>query len=290
MRKQAFIAAVLAVSVTAALAAQPRAVFEVTSVRLNTSGETRASMQFTPAGDFTAVNQPVRVLLNIAYQIPLFRVEGMPDWFTTERYDVSAKAPDGLSTQPLAEVRGQLLRSLLELRFGLKARLVTKDVGAMIVTVARDGGRLGPRFRPSQVDCDVAIAAARGRGAAPGAPREPVCALGGASGGRPDQGYAATICGRAVTMAQIAQGLSGVYQRPVIDQTGLQGRYDFDLLFTPDSPGGPGIAFGASCGTPPGDRPSLSTAIQEQLGLRIRFGRAPMEVLVIDDAQRPTPN
>ena len=292
MPKRAPIAAVLALCCSAIAAAQPQAAFEVTSVRLNTSGETRASMQFTPAGDFTAVNQPVRVLLNIGYQIPLFRVEGMPDWFTTERYDVTAKAPAGLSMQPFAEVRGQLLRSLLELRFGLKARVVTKEVEAMILTVARADGRLGPRFRVSQVDCEVAIAAARGRGATPvpGAPREPVCALGGASGGRPDQGYAATICGRAVTMAQIAQGLSGVYQRPVVDRTGLQERFDFELLFTPDTPGGPGIAFGANCGTPPGDRPSLSTAIQEQLGLRIRADSAPAEVLVIDGAQRPTPN
>jgi len=65
-------------------------------------------MQFTPSGDFTAVNQPVRVLLNFAFQLPLFRVEGMPDWFTTERFDVRAKAPAGLSIEPLAEVRGQL--------------------------------------------------------------------------------------------------------------------------------------------------------------------------------------
>jgi uncharacterized protein (TIGR03435 family) len=52
-------------------------------------------MRFTPGGDFAAVNQPLRVLVNIAYQIPLFRVEGMPDWFTSERFDVTAKAPAG---------------------------------------------------------------------------------------------------------------------------------------------------------------------------------------------------
>ena len=60
------------------LSPQVRPSFEVTSVRANTSGDTRASMQFTPSGDFTAVNQPVRVLLNFAFQLPLFRVEGMP--------------------------------------------------------------------------------------------------------------------------------------------------------------------------------------------------------------------
>lgn len=275
-------AATLLTLTAVSVSGQTRIAFEVTSVRVNTSGERRASMQFSPGGDFTAVNQPVRVLLNIAYQIPLFRVEGMPDWFTTERFDVSAKAPAGLSMEPFGAVRGQLLRSLLEDRFNLKAHLVTKEVPAMILTRARDDGRLGPRLHKSPVDCELAVAAARGRGAGPAAPREPVCALGGASG--------SPICGRAVTMAQITQGLSGVYQRPVVDMTGLEGRFDFDLSFTPDNPGGPGVAFGATCGPQTGDRPALSTAMQEQLGLSIRSGRAPAEVLVIDSADRPTPN
>ena len=107
-------------------------------------------------------------------------------------------------------------------------------------------------------------------------------ALGGASFG--------TVCGRGVTMAQIAQGFSGVYQRPVVDKTGLEGQYDFDLAFTPDVKGGPGVAFGAACQAPAGDRPALSTAMQEQLGIRVEAGRAPVEVLVIDGAEKPTAN
>src|SRR5687768_7930017 len=283
MLKERVAAAMLITAPVVSLGAQGRTAFEVTSVRANTSGQRQASMQWTPAGDFTAVNQPVRVLLTFAYQIPLFRVEGMPDWFTTERFEVVAKAPAGLSVEPLAVVRGQLLRSLLEDRFTLKARLVTKAMPAMILSMARDDGRLGPQFRRSNVDCETAIAAARGRGAgAPAVPREPVCALGGASFG--------VMCGRAVTMAQFTQGLSGVYQRPVVDMTGLEGRFDFNLLFTPDTPGGPGVAFGNSCGAPTGDRPALSTAMQEQLGIRIRAGEAPVEVLVIESAERPTEN
>jgi uncharacterized protein (TIGR03435 family) len=282
MQRRRPAAATLIILSAVYLAAQVRFSFEVTSVRANTSGDRRASMQFSPGGDFTAVNQPVRVLLNIAYQIPLFRVEGMPDWFTTERFDVTAKAPAGLSMEPFAEVRSQLLRSLLEDRFKLKARLVTKEMPAMVITLARDDGRLGPQFRKSAVDCGAAIAAARGRGAGPVGPREPVCALGGGSGG--------PICGRAVTMAQITLGLSGVYQRPVVDMTGLDGRFDFDLSFTPDNPGGPGVAFGSTCAAQRGDRPAFSTALQEQLGLRIRAGRAPVEVLVIDSVERPAEN
>src|SRR5688572_15162481 len=272
MLKRQLRVATLLTACVVSLGAQARTAFEVTSVRPNTSGPQGASMRWTPAGDFTAVNQPVRVLLNFAYLIPLFQVEGMPDWFTTERFDVSAKAPAGLVAEPFVEVRSQLLRSLLEDRFKLKARLVTKERPAMILTLAREDGRLGPRFRRSNVDCETAIAAARGRGtpvasaapvapAALPAPREPVCALGGGSGGgRTGQ---ATICGRAVTMAQLTQGLSGVYQRPVIDMTGLEGRFDFDLLFTPENLGGPFVAFGNRCLVAGGDPPSLSKAMQE---------------------------
>ncbi len=265
------------------LVAQVQPAFEVTSVRANTSGERRASMGFTPGGDFNAFNQPVRVLLNIAYQIPLFRVEGMPDWFTSERFDVSAKAPAGLKMEPFAEVRGKLLRGLLEDRFKLKARLTNKEMPAMIVSLARSDGRLGPQLRASSVDCEavLAAAAAAGRGAGP-PPADRQCVLGGSSGGQ--------ICGRAATMAQFVQGLSGVYQRPVMDQTGLTGRYDFDLVFTPDNPRGPGVAFGNPCTPGPGDRPAFSTAMQEQLGLRIEAGRAQVEVLVIDSVERPSDN
>jgi uncharacterized protein (TIGR03435 family) len=91
-------------------------------------------------------------------------------------------------------------------------------------------------------------------------------------------------------MAQIADGLGGVYQRAVVDGTRLEGRFDFDLSFTPDTPGGPGIAFGAICPASTGDRPALSTALQEQLGLRIRQGRAAVDILIVDSAERPAEN
>jgi uncharacterized protein (TIGR03435 family) len=263
------------------ITAQPRTAFEVTSVHLNTSGERRASFRMQPNGDFMAVNQPVRVILNIAYEMPLFLMEGIPEWFNTERYDVTAKAPAGLTMD--AGARGRLLRSLLEDRFKLKARRVTKEMPVLMLGFARDDHRLGPKMRVSNIDCDAAIAAAREQtaDAAPGA-REPVCNLGGMS--------ASPICGRAVAMPRLVEGLAGVFQQPVVDETKLQERFDFDLSFTPDNARGPGIAFGAICPQQSDDRPALMTALQEQLGLRLRQGRAPVEVLVIDSAERPTEN
>lgn len=290
MVKQLAAAVVIGACVVSA-GAQGRTAFEVTSVRANTSGQRGGSMQWTPAGDFAAVNQPVRVLLNFAYRMPLFQVEGMPDWFTSGRFDVTARAPAGLVTEPFVEVRSQLLRSLLEDRFKLKARIDIKERPAMILTLAREDGRLGPQFRTSNVDCVAAVAARGGGAGAPAAPAarvQPVCALGGSSGGT--RAGRATICGRAVTMAQLTLGFSGVYQRPVIDRTGLDGRFDFDLLFTPENLGGPFVAFGNPCPALTGDPPSLSTAMQEQLGIRISAGEAAVEMLVIESAERPADN
>jgi uncharacterized protein (TIGR03435 family) len=276
----------LAAAGSLAIAAQGRTAFEVTSVHLNTSGERRASIRMQPNGDFMAVNQPLRVLLTFAYETPLYLVEGMPEWFTSERYDVTAKAPAGLNMEPFGEVRGRLLRSLLEDRFTLKARFVTKEMLTLMLGFSRDDHRLGPRLKMSTVDCDGALAAARERavGSTPAqvAASEPVCNLGGLS--------ASPICGRAVTMERLVQGLAGVFQEPVVNETKLDGRFDFDLSFTPDNARGPGVAFGANCPQQSDDRPALMTALQEQLGLRLRQGRAPIEVLVVDSAQRPTEN
>lgn len=257
--------------------------YDATSVRANTSGPrgTQPRMQFTPAGDFTAVNQPLRVLLNFAFRLPLHRVEGMPDWFTSERWDVTGKAPAGL-VNVTPDQRTEMLRGLLEDRFALKTRMVTKDMPGMVITLARSDGRLGPGLRPSTSDCESAEAAALARVQGRPPSGRPPCALGGGSGG--------PLCGTGVTLAQLADGLGGVFQRHVLDQTGLTGRYDFLLTFTPDQKGGPGISFGRPCGAVTGDQPAFSTAFSEQLGLKIESRRIPVEMLVIESAERAADN
>ena len=249
--------------------------FEVLSVRANSSGERQASMRWTPAGDFTAVNQPPRVLLQFAYRLPLYRFEGMPDWFTSERFDITGKAPAGLVVEPLAEVRAQLLRSMFEDRFKVKARLVTRDVQGMVVTLAHADGRLGPRLRKSaKTDAECAMPS--------GSPGMANCGLGGMSSRGP-------LCGVGITMAQLIDGLGGAFQRPVVDKTGLTGRYDFELTYTGD--GGPGVAFASRrCEGLTGDQPAFATAFSEQLGLKIDSQRVPAEMLVIDSAERPAEN
>lgn len=247
--------------------------FEVLSVRANSSGERQASMRWTPAGDFVAVNQPPRVLMQFAYRLQLHRIQGMPDWFTTERFDITGKAPAGLVMEPLPDVRAQLLRGMFEDRFKIKARLVTTEVQGMVVTLARADGRLGPRLRKSaKTDVECATPS--------GSPGMANCGLGGMSSRGP-------LCGVGITMAQLIDGLGGAFQRPVVDKTGLEGRYDFELTYTGD--GGPGVAFASRrCEGVTGDQPAFSTAFSEQLGLKIESQRVPVEMLVVDSAERPS--
>lgn len=274
---------VLLILLTSSFAPAQVLKYEVTSVRANTSDPrgTPSRVAFTPGGDFTGTNLPAQVVLNFAYRLPLYRVEGMPDWFTTERFDINAKAPAGLAAD--ADVRAQLLRGLLEDRFKLKARLVTKETPGMVLTLVRGDGRLGSRLRKSEGGCEAADTAALVRAQGREPTGRPTCSLGGSSVG--------PLCGTGVTMTQLAEGLGNVFQRHVVDKTGLAGQYDFELTFTPDSTGGRGVSFGGRpCGSRPADAPAFSTAMSEQLGLKLESQRVPAEILVFESAQRPSEN
>ena len=174
-----------------------------------------------------------------------------------------------------------MLRALLEERFKLVTHRETREMPIYELVVARADGRLGPGLHKSDVDCE-ALFAARRAGVAP-PPRQPLeppaCGLMG--------GPARTIAG-AVTMQQLATNLSTAVEGLVIDKTGLTGRFDFNLAWTPerlptDAPP-PGI--------PPIDPngPDLFTALREQLGLKLTPAKGPVDVLVIDRVERPTPN
>src|SRR4029077_8155719 len=137
-------------------------------------------------------------------------------------------------------------------------------------------------LRPSTVNCAEVM---RGRGAGPMAPPAP--------GERPPCGMMMRpggIAAGAMSIAQLIRPLSTMTRRPVTDHTGLQGNFDIDLSFTPDQmPAGappPGMAL------PPIDPngPSIFTALQEQLGLKLESQTSPVDTLVIDHVERPTPD
>jgi uncharacterized protein (TIGR03435 family) len=272
--------------------AEPKLAFEVASVRLNTSGTNQVSMGMQPGGRFTAVNIPLALLIRSAYRLQESQLIGAPDWVATERYDIVAKGEGefgppvpggGLARQQL------MLQTLLEERFKLKPRRETRQLPVYALVLAHESRKLGSALKLSAVDC-VALATARKQGAAPPAPPK--------AGERPQCGTHmgfGRIAG-GMPMTSLARLLSDVVQRSVVDSTGLAGNFDLELSWTPDQlparpPGTPADQPFRMNGVeidPNG--PSIFTAVQEQLGLKLESTRGPVEVLVIDHIERPTPD
>ena len=269
-------------------------VFEVASVKPNKSGEGFIRFGLQPGGRFTAQNVPARELIRFAYNVQPFQIEGGPNWLNSDRFDVTAKAEGDFppvgpgQSGPVQE----MMQNLLAERFKLKVHRENKEMPIYALVLARSDGRLGKQIEPSTVDC----AAQRGRGAGPGGGRGP----GGPPpappqpGERPQCGMfmgIGSVGAGDVPIQQLAQLLSGRVQRIVVDKTGLTGRYSFNIEFTPDQLPPPGA-------TPPGvqlppinpDGPSIFTALQEQLGLKLESTRGPVETLVIDSIEPPTPD
>ena len=270
----AFTAHVAAQSQTSpaqASAAPGRLTFEVASIKRNVSGDPNASIRVQPGGQIVVTNNSLYNLIRNAYGTQRYEMvpgQNLPSWIDSDRWDILAKPPENA---PRVEEQMQLrLRSLLEDRFKLVARREMREMPIYELVVARSDGQLGKQMKRSGDEC---TAEGRARGAQP---------PGGFCGTRTGNG---NVSMRGVGLANFVRNLGGMTGRFVIDKTGLMGAYDLDLQWTPD----PAAAGGPPPGPPgPGDGASLFAAIQEQLGLKLEAKRAPVEVVVIDSAERPT--
>jgi uncharacterized protein (TIGR03435 family) len=248
-----------------------RPAFEVASIRQNVSADQGASVRPRPGGGLTVTNNTLFNIVRNAYNVQAVQIVGATDWMTRERWDIVAKAEAAVAPADLMV----MLQSLVAERFKADIRREARDMDVYALTVARDDGRLGPKLTPSSADCD-AIAGAVRAGAAPPPPRadgRPVCGM------RVTSGYAAA---GGYALRDIARNLAGITGRIIVDTTGLTGRYDMELKWTPDP----------LQGAPAGDldTASIFTALREQLGLRLVAQRAPAEVVVIYSAERPSPD
>ena len=171
-----------------------------------------------------------------------------------------------------------MMQSLLTDRFKLRVHRETRDLPVFALVLARSDRRLGPKMQPATFDCSAA-ATARARGETPAIPapvgERPVCGARANPGRLLVGGYA---------ILDFARNLAGFAGRPILDRTGLTGAYDFELTWTPDEAPPAGITLPAWY-DPNG--PSLQTAVQEQLGLKLDAATGPVEVLVIDGAEKP---
>lgn len=235
--------------------------FEVATIKPSKPG--RPGKAFLVRGRrFSTLNTTLDNMLTFAYGIQQKQIVGGPDWMKTDKYDVLAE-PAG-EGQPNDHQWKIMVQKLLANRFQLKFHKEKQELSVYAITV----GKHGPKLAKSQGDPN---------------------GLPGLffSGIQP-----AVLNVRNANMADFAGVMqSAVLDRPVVDQTGLAGKYDFTLKWTSDESqfGGMGVRVPppANNGDAP---PGLFTAIEEQLGLRLKPTRAPAEVLVIDHVEKPSPN
>ena len=239
------VVALLVLSAFIPLLAQAPAAFDAASIRRNISGAAERSFRVRP-GQIIATNVTVRHVIWNAFNVQDFEVSGGPGWLSTERFDITAKS----DSNPTPDQMREMLRTLLADRFKLEAHTVTQDQPIYALVMARPDARLGPQLVPTPGPCDPAQPAR-------------VCGFSVGNG---------TIGSNAATIPRLAQELTGMVQRRVVDRTGLTGLYQVRLQWAPE---------GQS------ELPSLFTAVQEQLGLKLEPQRGPADVLLIDSAERP---
>ena len=281
------------------------AVFEVASVKPSDPNPDPSNpltqialMLPQPGGRFTATNTPLRMLIMVAHELQQeAQLAGGPPELLAAKYDITAKAPVAIIAM---KELPHLLRTLLADRFKLKTHTETRELPVYDLVLARSDGRLGPDMRPSKSDCsnksdEVASqqSAALVKGDFASLTGKPgPCAITTDTSGGP---LNLMMRGDGQEMKQIVEQLSALTGRTVRDKTGLTGRYDFDMKMDLQMVLALAKRMGANipaaaANIPQADGSSLTTALNEQLGLKLESVRAPIAVVVIDSVEAPTPD
>lgn len=235
---------------------------EVATIKLSRPGQHGKNFGFN-GHEFLAMNTDLNDLLALAYSVDTKQIVNAPDWAGTELFDIEG-IPDAPG-RPNLQQSGVMMAKLLVDRFQLKFHRETRELSVYAITVAKDGPKM-----------------TRDTGPANG-----VLGFGFRNLG--------DLFVRNLTMKDFAtQMQASVLDRPVVDQTGLTGRYDFELKWTPDDSQFTQFRSAGIVVPPNSDQanapPNLYTAIQQQIGLKITATRAPDEVIVIDHVDHPSPN
>ena len=251
--------------------------FEVISIKPRTGDTPSGNIPNAP-DRFVRPNVTVAQLIEFAFDVRAFQIIGGPGWLRSDRYEVAAKAE---TAAPQAQMRLMVQRLLAE-RFGLEVRRETREMDTYALVTARRDGQLGEKMRSSARDCGPIIDAGNPR------PRQgdepPPCAW-----------FVALMNGFArlrltgIRAPRFAAVLEPMATRKIVDRTNLTGTYDIELDFLPD-PGLLGLSIPNATALQQSDIPPLTTAIQDQLGLKLESERAPVDVIVIDSARPPTAN
>lgn len=234
-----------------------RPTFEVASIKRNTSANQGGSVNGN-AGRLTIRNSPLRNIIRNAWGLQTFQLLGGPDWIDSERWDIAAKVEAGAERQNTMP----MVQNLLADRFKLVTHKEMRELPIYVLVFAHADHAFGPKLHASPTDCQKAMSEAIRRSGPPGPNSPLLCGI------RSLPGH---IELNATAMSpNFIRSLAQISGRNVVDKTGLTGGYDADLTWNDSEEG-----------------PSLFTAIQEQLGLKLDAQRGPVEVLVIDSVERP---
>ena len=249
--------------------------YDVASIKLNTSNSLSIGGRNSP-DSYSITNVPLQTLIQSAFGMQSYQIIGAPDWLASERYDLEAKmdpavadALQKLSVDDRRAKRQLMLRSLLIDRLKLTIHHETKELPIYSLVIVKNGSKI-QETKPD-----------------PATPTVPV------RRGGPSIRTSRTGSG-PITLTVLhcaSEDLASVFVphvgSTVVDKTGLNSIYDFTLQFTPDD----GTAVpSAGSSAPDPIAPSIFTAIQEQLGLKLESGKGPVEVIVIDHVERPSAN
>jgi uncharacterized protein (TIGR03435 family) len=257
--------AVTVISVLGASAQSPVArpkfdVFEVATIK-TVDPDAKSGRYITMQGTdrFVAKQYNLKLLIAAAFDVSPRTISGGPGWIESDHYDILAVTPGAV--RPTHEEQMVMLRKLLTDRFSLSFHREKKEFSIYQLDVAKGGAKMK---------------------ASTAAPDDPVQLI---STVYPDH---VDLPARNASMHDLVSLMQrAIFDRPVVDHTGITGRYDFELTWTPDE-----TQFGGDLPVAPSDAPSppLFTAMEQQLGLRLEATRGPVDAMVIDKAERPSAN
>jgi uncharacterized protein (TIGR03435 family) len=254
--------------------------FEVASIKPNHSGDMRVGIAMEPGGRFVATNVPVKMLILMAYQLKDNQLSGLPGWADSDRFDIIAKPESGSGIK--SDDERAMMQALLAERFKLTFHKDTKELPIYALVVAKSGLKMEPSKGNPDFGDDTRTRSAPEPGRGPGRGR----------GGQGIRMMRGEINGANVTVGMLADQLSRITGRSVIDKTGLVGSYDFALKYTPEGtmPAGPKDADNHETAPSDSERPSIFVAVQEQLGLKLESQKGPVDLYLIDHLEKPSEN
>ena len=236
---------------TASPSVQPPIQFEVASIRPHRSSvDGPSNRQVLPGGRFVATATSIRTLIRVALGTDDERMSGAPGWIDSELFDIDAITADHAEVTTPEQFQ-QLILSLLQERLQFKFHREPKE-GPVFWLELNKSGRPGPGLKPAAADAKPNMSTN-------------------------SNGAKASMRVTNMSMADVAAALRRQAGRPVEDRTGLPGKYDFQIDWSPKD-------------TPESNIPSLYAVLQDQLGLRLRPAKGTIEDIVIDRIERPSDN